>query len=151
MTITRKFLCIVYAMIAVVALVGTWGNNIHYFSLGLGLVGTNVHFWQETLVNPASRSITVDILFLGLAAIVWMLLEARRLSMRWVWLYVLAGLFIAISAAFPAFLIHREQVLAARDGSATAGMLAVLDIAGIVALSLAMLAYTFVALTGQAS
>jgi hypothetical protein len=151
MSISRKLLCIAYAAIAVVALVGTWGNNVHYFSLGLGLMGTNVHFWQETLVNPASRSITVDILFLGLAAIVWMLLEARRISMRWAWVYVLAGLFIAISAAFPAFLIHRERVLAARDGSATAGRLTVRDVVGLVALSVAMLAYTFVALTGQAS
>jgi hypothetical protein len=150
MTISRKLLCIVYALIAVVALVGTWGNNIEYFALGLGVVGTNVHFWQETLVNPASRSITVDVLFLGLAVIVWMLLEARRLSMLWAWIYVLAGLFIAISAAFPAFLIHRERVLAGRDGSATAGKLTVRDIAGLAALGLAMLAYTFVALTGQA-
>jgi hypothetical protein len=27
----------------------------------------NVHFWQGTFVNPASRSITVDILFLSFA------------------------------------------------------------------------------------
>ena len=109
MTITRKMLCVVYASIGLVALVGTWGNNVDY--LHLGFVGATVRFWQETFANPASRSITVDILFLSLAAIIWLLLEARRLSMRGAWIYILAGTFVAISAAFPAFLIHRERVL----------------------------------------
>ncbi len=88
MLVSRKWLCVVYGLVGLIALAGTWGNNIEY--LNLGIVGANVRFWQETLVNPASRSITVDILFLSFAAIVWMLLEARRLSIRGAWLYVLA-------------------------------------------------------------
>ena len=144
MTISRNVLCVVYALTGLVALVGTWGNNIQY--LNLGIVGANVHFWQETFVNPASRSITVDILLLSFAAIIWMLLEARRLSMRGVWLYVLLGVFVAISAAFPAFLIHRERALAARDGSTSAGTLSAADIFGLVLLGLVTLAYVFVAL-----
>jgi len=145
MTISRKMLCVVYALIGLVALVGTWGNNIQYFSLGI--VGANVHFWQETLVNPASRSITVDILFLGLAAIIWMLLEAHRLSMRGVWLWVLFGAFIAMGAAFPWFLVHRELVLAKRDASSSAGTLSAPDILGIVLIGLPILAYAFLALS----
>lgn len=145
MTISRKALCVAYALIGLVALVGTWGNNVAY--LDMGIAAANVHFWQQTLVNPASRSITVDILFLGLAAIVWMLLEARRLSMRGTWLYVLAGAFIAISAAFPAFLIHRELVLAAREDSGVAGTLSPVDVIGIAVLSVAMVAYTFASLS----
>lgn len=144
MTISRKSLCAVYALIGLIALVGCWGNNIQY--LDMGILAANLHFWQETLANPASRSITIDILFLSLAAIVWMLLEARRLSMRGVWIYVLCGLFIAISAAFPAFLIHREQVLATRDGSTSAGTLSATDIVGLIVLIVAMLGYTVMAL-----
>ena len=149
MTISRKALCVVYALIGLVALVGTWGNNIQYFDLGI--VGANVHIWQETFANPASRSITVDILFLGLAAIIWMLLEARRLAMRGAWLYVMIAVFVAISAAFPAFLIHREQVLAERDGSTSAGTLSAPDILGLVVLGLPMLAYAFFAINRYAS
>lgn len=145
MTISRNALCVVYALIGLVALVGTWGNNIAY--LDMGLAAANLHFWQQTLVNPASRSITVDILLLGLAAITWMFLEARRLSMRGVWIYVLASVFIAISAAVPAFLIHRERVLAARDGSASAGTLSVAELLALVVLGGVMLAYTFISLT----
>jgi hypothetical protein len=144
MTISRNVLSLVYALIGIVALVGCWGNNVQY--LNLGIVGANVHFWGETLVNPASRSITIDILFLSLAAIVWMLLEARRLSMRGVWVYVFLGVFVAISAAFPAFMIHRERALAARDGSTSAGTLTAADIVGVLLLCIAMLVYTYTAL-----
>ncbi len=145
MTISRKALCVFYALIALAALVGTWGNNIAY--LDMGLAAANLHFWQQTLVNPASRSITVDILLLGLAAITWMFLEARRLSMRGVWIYVLASILIAISAAFPAFLIHRELALAAREGTDGAGTLSAAELLALVVLGGAMLAYTFISLT----
>jgi len=145
MRISRTTLCVVYAATGLVALIGTWGNNAAY--LDLGFVGATLHFWNETLVNPASRSITVDILLLGLAVIVWMLLEARRLSMRWTWLYILAGLFIAISAAFPAFLIHRERVLARREGTTSAGSLSPADVVGLAVLALVMVSYTIVSLT----
>jgi hypothetical protein len=145
MTISRRVLCVVYALTGLVALVGTWGNNIEY--LHLGLVGANIHFWQETLVNPASRSITVDILCLALAAIVWMLLEARRLSMRGAWLWVLFGVFVAMGAAFPWFMVHRELVLEKWDASGNAGTLSAADIVGIVLVGIAVLAYTFLALS----
>jgi hypothetical protein len=146
MAISRKVLCVVYGLIGLIALVGCWGNNVQYLNLHLGILGVNAHFWGETLVNPASRSITIDLLFLSLAAIIWMLLEARRLSMRGVWIYVLLGAFVAISAAFPAFMIHRERSLARRDGSSNAGTLSAADVLGVAVLGLCMLAYMFVAL-----
>jgi Terpene cyclase DEP1 len=145
MPISRRVLCVVYALVGLVALAGTWGNNIEY--LHLGIIGANIHFWQETLVNPASRSITVDILCLALAAIVWMLLEARRLSMRGAWLWVLFGLFVAMGAAFPWFMAHRELVLGKRDPSSDGGTLSAADVLGIVLVGIAALAYTFLALS----
>ena len=144
MTISRRVLCVVYALVGLVALAGTWGNNIEY--LGLGIVEANIHFWQETLVNPASRSITVDILCLALAAIVWMLLEARRLSMRGAWLWVLFGVFVAMGAAFPWFMVHRELVLEKREASGNGGTLSAVDVIGIGLIGTAVLAYAFLAL-----
>jgi hypothetical protein len=88
--IPRRFLCGLYATIALVALVGTWGNNLAY--LNLGPIGGTVYFWQETMSTPASRSITVDIFFFALAVAVWMVMEARRLHIRGVWLYLVFGL-----------------------------------------------------------
>lgn len=139
MPISRKTLCVAYGLIALLALAGTWGNNVAYLSLGF--VGANVTFWQETLANPASRSITVDLFFLGLAMFVWMVLEARRLGMRGVWLYLVFGMLVAISVTVPIFLINRERVLAKREPSGTAGTLGVFDIAGLAAVTVAVTAY----------
>ena len=139
MPISRKALCIAYGLIALLALVGTWGNNVAYLSLGF--VDANMTFWRETLVNPASRSITVDLFFLGIAMFVWMVLEARRLGMRGVWLYLLFGMLVAISVTVPIFLINRERALAAREPSGAAGTLSVPDIAGLVLVTAAIAAY----------
>lgn len=110
MTLTRKALCTIYALIALLALISTWGHNVVY--LPLGFVGANLKFWQETLVNPASRSITLDIFYFGIAVFVWMALEARRLQMRGFWLYVVLSMLVAISVTVPVFLIQRERKLA---------------------------------------
>ena len=144
MTVSSKALCVAYALIAVLALVATWGNNVDY--LHLGFVGANLRFWADTLANPASQSITVDLFFLGLAVFVWMVLEAHRLGMRWVWLYLVFGMLIAISFTVPVFLINRERALARRDPAAAGGRLTTLDIAGIVAVGLAMIAYSVISL-----
>ncbi|WP_139558990.1 DUF2834 domain-containing protein [Methylotetracoccus oryzae] len=143
MNITRYALCMAYGLMGLTALLGTWSNNRHY--LDLGFLEANARFWQETLVNPASRSITIDILWLGLAAIVWMLLEARRLSMRGVWLWILFGIFVAMSAALPWFLVHREILLARSGGGDHAGTLSVGDLVGLLLIGLALLVYTFFA------
>jgi hypothetical protein len=145
MPVSRKALCIAYGLIALLALVGTWGNNVAYLSLGF--VGANVTFWQETLANPASRSITVDLFFLGLAVFVWMVLEARRLGMRGVWLYLLFGMFVAISVTVPIFLINRERALAAREASSAAGTLSAFDLGGLVLVTAAIAAYAAITLS----
>jgi len=145
MPISRKVLCIAYGLIALLALVGTWGNNAAYMSLGF--VGANTTFWHETLVNPASRSITVDLFCLGLAMFVWMVLEARRLGMRGVWLYLLFGMLVAISVTVPIFLINRERALAAREPSSAAGTLSALDIVGLVLVTAAICVYAAVTLS----
>ena len=145
MPISRKALCIAYGLIALLALVGTWGNNAAYSSLGF--MGANKAFWQATLANPASQSITVDVFFLGLAIFVWMVLEARRLGMRGVWLYLLFGMLVAISVTVPIFLINRERALAAREPSSAAGTLSALDIVGLVLVTAAICVYAAVTLS----
>ena len=146
MAVSRKALCAVYAVIGVVAFAGTWGNV-------LGLVGEEgfwagtIRFWQDTLVNASSRFITIDLLFLGLAIVVWMVLEARRLRIPGVWLYVVAGLLIAISLTVPLFMIQRERTLARLDAGAPAGQLGTGDLAGFITLVAVSLGYAAVALS----
>jgi hypothetical protein len=113
----RRRLCIAYGIIALMALVGTWSQNVAYFRGGegpvVGFAMATVRVWSDTFATPASRSITIDLLLFFFAAAVFMVLEAKRLGIRWVWGYVILGVLIAISVTFPLFLIARERRLAA--------------------------------------
>jgi len=44
-----------------------------------------------------------------------MIAEARRLGIRFVWVYIVLSLGIAVSVMFPLFLIARQIKLAARS------------------------------------
>jgi hypothetical protein len=140
MTVSRRVLCWGYGLIAVLAFVGTWGNILGLLQQEGFLDGT-VRFWQDVLVNEASRFITMDTLFLGLAVVVWMVLEARRLEIPGVWVYVVFGLLIAISAVVPLFMIHRERRLAALQPGSPAGVMRRADLVGLAVLTLAFTIY----------
>jgi hypothetical protein len=114
MSKARSTLCAVYVGLALLALVSTWRQNIAFIAdTGGGFVEGFTAFWLALFVNRATTSITIDIFLFGAAAVIWMVLEARRLAVRGVWLYVVFGLLIAISVTFPLFLAARERRLAA--------------------------------------
>lgn len=85
--------------------------------LPLGLIDGTAAFWRDALIqaNPAGKFLSVDILFLAFAVIVWMLSEARRHDIRGIGLYILLGIFVGISLAVPLFLAARERHLAIRE------------------------------------
>jgi hypothetical protein len=140
MSVSRKILCQVYGLIAVLAFVGTWGNNFVY--LHLGFFGSQKAIWRDSLINPAGRSNTVDLAFFGLAVFIWMILEARRLGMRGIWIYALFFMIAGISVSGPVFLINRERALASRDTTPVAGTLSRPDVAGLIAGAVAVVVYT---------
>lgn len=101
--------CAAYALIALVALVGTASQLPQY--LPLGLVQGNVQFWSDTLANPASRFITIDVLVVFLVVWPWMIGEARRWRMGGLPAYFLGSILVAFSVALPLFMLHREIAL----------------------------------------
>ena len=109
MDTTDKLLCALYAIIAVLALIGTWTQNLAFMAEPNN--GGTAGFIQAAFVNPAAASLSVDLLFLSLALCVWMVVEARRLNIRFVWVYIILSLFIAISVMVPLFLIARQRRL----------------------------------------
>ena len=109
MTRSRKALCFFYLAVAIGALIGCWSQNRSY--LPAGPAAGVLAFWRDATTTPASRSITIDILLFYLSAATWMVLEAKRLRIRWVSLYLVFGLLVAISVTFPLFLIARERAL----------------------------------------
>src|SRR5262249_50074465 len=115
---SRLILCLAYAATALLALLGTWHQNLSYFrpndGVLLGFALATGRFWVETLATPASTSITIDLGLLLLPLFTLMVIESRRLGIRFVWLYIVLGLLVAISVTFPLFLIGRERRLALR-------------------------------------
>ena len=107
---STRVLCIVYALLAAFALVATWSQNLVFFAApDAGFAS----FVRGAYANPDAASLSNDLLFLTGAAIVWMVVEARRHAVRFVWVYVAMAFAIAISVSFPLFLIARERRLAA--------------------------------------
>lgn len=135
MPVARKVLCGVYALIALLALVATWSQTVAYTHSGAAFFGT---FWQDTRVNAASRNITADALMLSMSVAILMVLEARKHGVRFVWLYIIGGVFIAISVTVPLFLIAREN----RIGAAVPPRLRPLDVILLIVSSVGALALT---------
>ncbi|GAM97612.1 hypothetical protein U91I_01239 [alpha proteobacterium U9-1i] len=145
MTQSQRTLIAFYALVAIAALITTWGQNIAYF--GDGLFAAFQSFALEAKANPASRSISVDIGFFLLAASAFMVIEARRLGVRFVWLYILGGFLIAISVTFALFMIARELRIARQPERGGAWSLTVSDLIGLALVAAAVLALSWFILT----
>lgn len=110
MTRTDKTLCVVYALIAVVALVGTQWVIADY----LAGSGTMQDFLDATVDGHAATFLSIDLLALALSATIFIVVEGRRVGVRFLWVYVLIVFLIAASVAFPLFLIARTRAMAAQ-------------------------------------
>ena len=98
---------IVYLSVAVIGLVGTAYFNITGFTSGSG------NFFAAWFANPAVSSLSVDLLATASAASIFIIIEGRRLGMRWPWLYVLGSFVTAVAFVFPLFLAMRERHMSA--------------------------------------
>ena len=139
MTTTRKILCGIYAAIAAAALVATWTQNAAYLGNSAGFLK---NFLLDLKITPASRSITVDIVLFFLAAAIFMVLEARKIGVPFVWAYIVGGMLIAISVTFPLFLIARERRLAAAGDEPGAKAVDVILLAALAVVSAASVVFT---------
>lgn len=105
----HTILQIVYACLAVTGLIATWYFNLQFidyygdFELA--------QFISDNYVNAASASIANDIIVAALAFNVWCFFEARRLGMRFWWVYIALAMGIALAFAYPLFLFMRERKL----------------------------------------
>ncbi len=105
-----KVLCAFYGLLAMGALLATWSQNLAFLALpdNGGLAG----FIRAAYANPAAASISNDILFMCFAAFTFMVVEARRLGIRHVWIYIVLSFGVAVSVMFPLFLLARQRKLA---------------------------------------
>jgi hypothetical protein len=110
-------LAIVYLVLAIVGLVGTWTYNL------IAIAERNDFIGDLTSSGPAVSSITTDLLVVAVAGSILIAVESRRLGMRFAWAYILGSAITAFAFTCPLWLAMRERRLAARraDDAATVG------------------------------
>jgi hypothetical protein len=107
-------LAVIWLILAITGLVGTWTNNV------LAIIGKRDFIGDWVNSGPAVTSLTIDLLIAAVAGSIFMIVEARRLGMRLGWLYVVGAGFTAFAFTFPLFLANRERTLAAKRAASGA-------------------------------
>ncbi len=101
---------LLYGLLSLAGLVGTWIFNIRYF-----VSGAEYGYLEGWFVNAAGSSASVDLIVVAVAVSIFMLIEGARLGWaRWAWVLVVLSFAIAVAFTFPLFLALREAALARR-------------------------------------
>ena len=103
-----QFKQIAYAILAFAGLVITWYFNLEYFAIE---GNTLTSFIADNKLNAASSSVWYDVLIAYLAGVLFIFLEAKRIGMRYWWVYLIASTTIAFAFGLPLFLLMRERHL----------------------------------------
>jgi hypothetical protein len=94
----------VYLVLSIIGLVGCWYFNILAIQQGRDFLAD----WNST---PAVSSATTDLLITASAASIFIIVESKRIKMKYGWLYVIFSFVTAIAFTFPLFLAMRERKL----------------------------------------
>ena len=110
MPLRDRLLIAFYASVAVIALPATWVHNLRFMAQpdNGGVLG----FIAGGYANPAAASLSNDLAAIAIAAIVFMVVEGRRVGVRGLPVYVALSFVVAVSVTFPAFLAARQWRLA---------------------------------------
>lgn len=100
----------IYIILALTGASVTWYFNIR-FTIDAGGQFDMLAFMQAAFANHAASSLSTDAIVVAVTFLIWAVAEARRLSMRHWWVYMVLTLFVAVSFAFPVFLAMREKHL----------------------------------------
>lgn len=98
---------VAFLVLAVAGLVGTWIFNAFAIVQMRDFIGDLVSS------GPAVSSITVDLLVVAVAGSIFIIVEGRRLGMRFTWLYVVLAGVTAFAFTFPLFLTMRQRRITA--------------------------------------
>lgn len=103
----EKALCAGYAVLGLIGLVGT---QIVLF--GGYVTRADGPYLDQLTANGVATFMLIDLAIVAVIGLVFMVVEGRRLGMRFLWVYVVLTFAVAISVALPAFLIARQVHLA---------------------------------------
>ena len=93
-----------YLMTSVIGLITAWVFN------GIATV-TGANYLAAWVGTPVDWVLSLDILIVAVAGSAFMIMEARKLGMKRVWLYIALSGVTAFAFTFPLFLAVRERKL----------------------------------------
>ncbi len=106
----RKIISWIYLLLAILGGLLPTLANIEFIKIyGPGF--DIYRFISMANINPASQSLSRDLLIGASAITIWMVSESRRLKMRHLWIIILTTFTIAFAFATPLFLYLRERRL----------------------------------------
>ena len=105
MKTTRNANANFFFLLSAIGLVTAWWFN----ALAVMKAQDYLAAWFGTEVDVV---LSLDLTIVAIAGVTFMLLEAKKLGMKRVWLYILLSGFTAMAFTFPLFLAMRELKLA---------------------------------------
>ena len=104
---------ILYLGLSIIGLIIPWYYNFQFMNnTGAGLLSFPLSdFIRDGFANSAASSLTTDLLIGASAATLFIIIEGRRLRMKYWWVYLILTNLIAFAFAFPLFLFMRERKL----------------------------------------
>lgn len=110
---SAKLECFAYVAIATVALIGTQWALVEGIRTTEGSFAAQM--WADLTANPTVVFTTIDLFMVFFAALLFMIVEGRRVRVRWWWLYPVLSIGIGVSFGFPLFLLARRLRLAGEN------------------------------------
>ena len=101
---------IFFFIVAAIGLATAW-----YFNAMAVMLAEN--YIADGFTSHVDWVYSLDLLLGGIAGMALIVIESRRLKMRFWWLYIAASFITAFSFVFPLFLGFRELALANREAS----------------------------------
>ena len=96
-----------YLVTSAVGLITAWVFN------GIAVVGgaSGADYLGAWFTTPLDWVLSLDLLVVAVAGSAFIILEGRRLGMRYLWAYILGSGVTAFAFTFPLFLAMRERAL----------------------------------------
>jgi hypothetical protein len=108
--VNRKNNAVFFFVVAAIGLATAW-----YFN-GLAVMNSE-NYLADGFTSHVDWVYSLDLLIGGIAGMAFIVIESRRLKMRFWWLYIAASFITAFAFVFPLFLGFRELALAKLDAA----------------------------------
>ncbi len=114
--VSSKWIFYFYMFVSILAFAFVFAHFGAFVNNGIGNV--EIEFAKSVVVDFSSTKavLTLDLVFLGLPLMAWIVLEGRKIGLKWPSLYLFGSIFILTSAVVPIFLAVRERKVSCIDG-----------------------------------